>query len=182
MKKILGILGKPGAGKDTFCDLFKKNHESVEIFKFSDPLSDVLKIFFDEVTREDQQWLVNNLRDRFGKDILAKAIEKKILKSDSDFILLNGVRLFEDEEMVKRLGGDIVYIETRPKLRWKRMKKRGEKADDDVSFEKFLKLDKGRSEKDIEEIGKRSKFKVDNNKSEKELEKQVKRLIQELNE
>ena len=181
MKKILGVMGKPGAGKDTFCDFFKEAVDSVEVVKFSDTLSDILLMFLDQVKREDQQWLVNELRDRFGEDVLARATKKKIKKIEADFILLNGVRVADDKEMIEEVGGDLVYIQTEPKLRWKRMKKRGEKKDDDVSFEKFLELDQGRSEKEIEEIGKDADFVIDNNKTKKELKAQVEKLIQKLN-
>ncbi|MGM0439325.1 MAG: AAA family ATPase [Patescibacteria group bacterium] len=181
MKKILGVLGKPGAGKDTFCDFFEKNHNSVKVVKFSDTLTDILKMFFDNVTREDQQWLVNQLRDRFGEDVLAKATKRKIKNTDEEFVLLNGVRVWDDYEMIKEVGGQLVYIETKPKLRWERMKKRGEKADDNVSYEKFLELDKGRSEKDIEDIGEKAEFKVNNNGTKKELEDQVLDIINNLN-
>lgn len=181
MQEILGVLGKPGAGKDTFCDFFKRNNSSVEVLKFSDSLTEALKIFLSDVKREDQQWLVNELRDRFGEDILAKAVKKKIKNSDSDFILLNGVRVQDDFEMVKEVGGKLVYIQTKPKLRWKRMKERGEKKDDDVSYEKFLELDKGRSEREIEKIGKKADFTIKNNKSKEELEKEVIKIINKLN-
>ncbi len=182
MKKILGICGKPGAGKDTFCDFFEEIIGSAETLKFSDPLSEALGIFFNEIKREDQQWLVNELRDRFGEDILAKAIKKKIEETDSNFILLNGVRVWDDHEMIKEVGGSIIYIKTDPKKRWKRMKERGEKKDDDVSYEKFLEMDKGRSEREIERIGKNTDIIVDNNGSKKELKAQVETIIKKLNE
>ncbi len=180
MTKVLGILGKPGAGKDTFCDFFEENHSSVEVIKFSDSLTQALEIFIDEVKREDQQWLVNGLRDRFGEDILARAVEKRIKNTDAEFVLLNGVRVQDDFKMVKRVGGFLVYVRTKPKLRWKRMKERGEKKDDNVSFEKFLELDEGRSEREIEKIGKEADLVIDNNKSKDELEKQAQNLIKEL--
>ena len=182
MTKVLGVLGKPGAGKDTFCEFFEENHSSVEVIKFSDSLTQALKIFIDEVKRKDQQWLVNGLRDRFGEDILAKAVEKRIKNTEAEFVLLNGVRVQDDFKMVKRVDGSLVYIQTEPKLRWQRMKERGEKKDDDVSFEKFLELDKGRSEREIEKIGKEADFIIDNNKSKNELKKQVQNLIEKLNE
>lgn len=181
MQEIIGVLGRPGAGKDTFCDYFEKHSSSVEVLKFSDSLTEALKIFLNDIKREDQQWLVNELRDRFGEDILAKAVKKKIKSSDSDFILLNGVRVQDDFEMVKDVDGKLVYIKTKPKLRWKRVKVRGEKKDDNVSYEKFLKLDKGRSEKEIEKIGKNADFTINNNESEEELEKQVIKIINKLN-
>ncbi len=181
-KNILGIIGKPGAGKDTLCDYFKKNSNSVEVLKFSDPLSEVLRIFFEEVKREDQQWLVNQLRDNFGEDILAKAIKKKIKELKTDYVLLNGVRVWDDYDMLKEVGGDLVFIETDSKLRWKRTKERGEKKDDNVSYKKFLELDQGRSERQIEKIGRKADFIIDNNGTKEELEEEVLNLIKKLNE
>lgn len=181
MQEILGVLGKPGAGKDTFCNYFKKHDFSVEIIKFSDSLTQALKIFINDVKREDQQWIVNLLRDRFGEDILARAVKKKIKNSVSDFVIVNGVRVKDDFKMVQKIGGKIVYIKAKPKIRWKRIKKRGEKKDDNVSFEKFLELDKGRSEREIEKLGRKADFTVANNKSKEELEKQVIKIINKLN-
>ncbi len=182
MKKVLGVLGKPGAGKDTFCDYFEEVSDSVKVIKFSDSLSKILLMFLDEIKREDQQWLVNQLRDRFGEDVLARATKKNIKKLNTDFILLNGVRVGDDKKMVEEIGGDLVYIKTDPKVRWKRMKSRGEKKDDDVSFDEFLKLDGGRSEKEIESIGEGSDYIINNNGTKKDLKKEVLNLIEELNE
>jgi dephospho-CoA kinase len=180
-KNILGVIGKPGAGKDTFCDFLEERDNSVEVLKFSDPLSEVLRIFFEEVKREDQQWLVNQLRDNFGEDILAKAIKKKIKELKTDYVLLNGIRVWDDYDMLKEVEGSLVFIKTDSKLRWERTKKRGEKKDDDVSYEKVLELDQGRSERQIEKIGAKADFVIDNNGTKKELEEQVFNLIKKLN-
>ncbi len=54
-KIIIGLTGEMGAGKDTFCKHIEKaSQEPVFCFKFSNPLSEVLKVFFNEVSREDQ--------------------------------------------------------------------------------------------------------------------------------
>ena len=177
MKKIIGVLGKPGAGKDTFCDFFQEIEPSVKVLKFSDTLSDILRMFFDEIKREDQQWLINALRDHFGEDILAKAIKKKIKEETADFILLNGVRVWDDYQLIKDLGGQLVFIAAKPELRWERMKKRKEKKDDDVSYQKFLELDSGRSELEVEKIGELSDNLIDNNNTKEDLKKEVLNII-----
>ena len=65
-KKIIGLIGEMGAGKDTFCDYLKESYQNVYFLKFSDALTEILKMFFDDVKREDQQWLSSALRERFS--------------------------------------------------------------------------------------------------------------------
>jgi len=166
MKKIIGLTGEMGAGKDTFCDhIIKASQEPVFCFKFSDPLSEVLKVFFDKVSREDQQWLAITLRERFGKDILAKAIKKKINNIEEGLIILNGIRYREEFNMIKKMAGKIIYITADSKLRWQRLQDRGEKKDDSAPYEKFLELEKAATESLIQEMGKEADLKIDNNGS-----------------
>lgn len=164
MKKIIGLTGEMGAGKDTFCDhTIKVSQEPVFCFKFSDPLSEVLKVFFDEVSRKDQQWLAITLRERFGNDILAEAIKKKINNIEKGLIILNGIRYREEFNMIKKMAGKIIYITADSKLRWQRLQHRGEKKDDRVPYEKFLELEKAATESLIQEMGQEADFKIENN-------------------
>ncbi len=177
-KIIIGLTGEMGAGKDTFCDhIAKVSQGPVFCFKFSDPLSEVLTIFFDEVSREDQQWLAIMLRERFGKDILAKAIKKKINNTQEGLIILNGIRYREEFNMVKKMEGKIIYITADSKLRWQRLQDRGEKKDDSASYEKFLELEKSETESLIQEIGKEADYKIENNGSLEEFHKKVDELM-----
>ncbi len=179
MKKIIiGLTGEIGAGKDTFCDhIAKISQGPVFSLKFSDPLSEVLKVFFNEVSREDQQWLAIMLRERFGKDILAKAMLKKVNSIDKGIILLNGIRYWQEYDMMKDLGGTMIYITADSKLRWQRLQKRGEKKDDNVSYEKFLELEKSETESLIQEMGKEANYKIENNGSLEEFHKKVDELM-----
>lgn len=179
-KKVLGVLGKPGAGKDTFCKIFQDNYPSVAIVKFSTPLTEILEMFFEEAKREDQQWLANQLRNKFGGGILAKAVKKKIKNSHQEFILVNGVRVEKDAQMIEEVGGKLVYLDTKPKKRWKRMQDRDEKDDDNVTYEKFLQLDQAKPEKEIKKIGEKADITITNNGTKKELKKSIQELIKEL--
>jgi dephospho-CoA kinase len=164
MKKIIGLVGETGAGKDTFCYYIKKTDKKpVFCFRFSDPLAEALKIFVNEIKKEDQQWLGIVLRQRFGKDILAKAIEKKINAIKKGIVILNGIRYWPEYRMIKNFGGKIIYITASPKIRWQRLRKRRERKDDLVSFDKFLKLEKAKTEVLIPKIGKKADFKIENN-------------------
>jgi len=180
MKKIIGLAGEIGAGKDTFCDCLKENYENVYFFRFSDALTEVLKIFFDEIKREDQQWLSLTLREKFGGDILLKALAKKIDAVKEGIIVLNGVRRPSDMEAVKSTGGKVVYVTADEKVRWERVKIRKEKADDNVSFEKFQELCGAEAEQQISIVGKNADFKIENNGTKEEFCNEIKKVIEKI--
>lgn len=180
-KNIIGLVGETGSGKDTFCQYIKKSvKEPVFCFRFSDSLSEIIKVFFDEVKKEDQQWLGIMFRQRFGKDILAKAILKKIKDIERGIVILNGMRYWEEYKMVKNLGGKIIYITCDQKRRWQRVRKRGEKKDDSVSYKKFLEREKAKTEILISQIGKKADFKIENNNSILLFQKEIKKVIKKI--
>lgn len=180
MKQIIGIVGEIGSGKDTFCNFVKENYKNVYFLRFSDGLTEALKVFFDEIKREDQQWLSSLLRERFGGDILVKAMVKKINKIDDGIIILNGVRRPSDFEALLEIGGKLVCVTADVKKRWERVILRKEKADDDVPFEKFLELCGAEAEQQILVIGSRADYKIENNGTKEEFYVKVKELIDKI--
>ena len=176
-KKIIAVVGKTGSGKDFFSNYIKDEFESVDSFRFSQPLTEALGFFFDKIKKEDQQWLSSALRDNYGEDILAKAIIKKIEKSEKEIIILNGARVEEDVDMVKSINGKVIFIDCEAYKRWERIKGRGEKEDDNISFDKFSEMDQNRTEKQIENLKKESDFIIDNNGTVNDFKKEINRII-----
>lgn len=181
MKKIIGIVGEMGAGKDTFCEYVKANYQDVYFLRFSDGLTAALKVFFDDIKREDQQWLSSALRERFGQNILVKALIKKVNSIDKGIIILNGVRRTDDFSGLREIGGKLIYITADIKKRWERVVLRKEKADDDVPFEKFVELGNAEAEQLITTIGKEAEFTINNDGSKEELFLQIKKIIEDIN-
>ncbi len=179
-KKIIGLVGETGSGKDTFCEIAKEIDPSILFLRFSQPLSSAMGLFFDEIKKEDQQWLASSLRDRFGEDILMKGVARRIENAPEGVIVLNGVRVKEEADFIRSLNGIIVYITVDSKTRWERIQNRGEKEDDNVSYEKFLKIASGRPEAQIKEIGGSADIVIDNKESWKKLEEKVVKLIKDL--
>lgn len=179
-KKILGLVGETGSGKDTICEIVNDLVPSVSCLRFSDPLSQVLRIFFDEVKKEDQQWLATALRERFGNDILGKAIKKQIEKIKTGWVLVNGIRALEEYEMLKSLKAKIAYVTADSKIRWQRIRGRGEKKDDAVTYQKFLKLERAKTEILIPKIGEKADFKIENNGSKVALQQKISEIINQL--
>jgi len=162
-KIIIGLVGETGSGKDTVANYLKEKY-GAKLLRFVDPINEALEIFFEKYSKQDQQWLVTKFRERFGNDILCQALIKKI-KNETGLLVLNGVRLLEDEKFIRNLENSrIVYITAEQKLRWKRIYNRGEKADDNSSFEKFQEIEKAITEIHIPEIGSQADFTIKNEK------------------
>jgi len=176
-KLIIGITGQTGSGKDAICRFIKDNVASVSFVRFSQPLTEALSIFVDDIKKEDQQWLGNVLRERFGSDILAQAISKKVRDCKEDIIILNGIRYPVELELLKKMGGKLIYITAPPNTRWERVINRGEKKDDNSSFEKFQELDNATTEKFVSEIAQNADFKIENNGTYEELMHKVREIL-----
>ncbi|MFA5165952.1 MAG: AAA family ATPase [Candidatus Paceibacterota bacterium] len=172
--KVIGITGQTGAGKDALCEQLKKINKKAIFLRFSTPLTEALNIFTNEIKKEDQQWLGRVLREHFGEDILARSIERKIKSLKGGLIILNGIRYESERQLLKKLGGKLVYIKADAKTRWQRVRSRKEKKDDNSSFEKFLEMDSASTERSILEIGQKADFIIANNGSLAELKDQLK--------
>ena len=175
-KIIIGLLGESGSGKDVVANHLQEKY-GAKLFRFADPIKETLNIYFEKSSREDQQWLALEFRNRFGKDILSKAIRKKIDHTDG-IIVINGIRFWEDYQFIESFGvGKTLYITADQKLRWERTRHRNEKSDDNVSFEKFQEVEKIETEVHIPEIGKKADYTIRNEKDLEFLKKSVDEIM-----
>lgn len=172
-KTIIGLLGETGSGKDTVAKYLEQNY-GAKLLRFADPIKDTLSIYFDKLSKEDQQWLFLVFKDRFGDDILAKAMEKRVNDETNPLLVINGLRMPTDYDFVKKYpDAQVLYITADQKMRWERVAMRGEKTDDDISLEKFQELDRQETEIHIPEIGAKADRTIFN-------EKDLKNLLQEV--
>ena len=179
---IIGITGETGSGKNIFCQKVKEQKLSVEIISSSVILREALKNFIpdDNITKEDLQWMALVLFNRFGTDVLSKAIKKRMLESQAEIVIFDGVRMLPDYEMVKELGGKIVYITADSKTRWEKVQARGEKKDDKSTYAEFLKREQAGTETSIPEIGKKADFKIENDGTLEEFYAKIEEIIKQI--
>lgn len=162
-KIIIGLAGETGSGKDTVANYLAEKYGAT-LTRFADPLRDTLKIYFDEISKKDLQWLSIELRGRFGNEILGKGLRKKI-EDASGLIVVNGLRISEDYEFVKSFENSyILYVTADQKLRWSRTTTRGEKSDDHMDLAHFQELERAETEVHIPEIGAKADFTIKNEK------------------
>jgi dephospho-CoA kinase len=176
---VIGVVGKAGSGKDVVTDYLAKKYKG-KVFKFSDPLNEMLHVFVDHVSRKDQQWLSFQMRKRFGQDIFNKVLRKRILSGDS-LIVLNGIRFWENIEFLKSFKNNCsLFIDVSPETRWKRIFGRKEKTDDKVSFRKFQKIDSAEAEATIKAIGQKADFIINNEGDRKTLLRSIDSIMKKI--
>ncbi|MEM5871654.1 MAG: AAA family ATPase [Candidatus Aenigmatarchaeota archaeon] len=165
---VLGLTGKRGCGKDTMAEYLQKNY-GFRILNFTnDVLGPILKEMGKEVTRENLIELALNLREKNGNDILAKMLSERIKENNcKGFWVISGIRYLEEVEYFKKTFGEnfkLVKIECNIKKRYERIKNRGTKGEDSMSYKEFLEIEKRPTEKSIEKVMKLAEFSLDNNK------------------
>lgn len=181
MPKILGLVGEKLAGKDEAAKYLVRQAGAFHI-KFSHLLDEILRILDLPETRRNEIDLGLGLRRVFGPEVLYRALKKRTLESEADLIVINGIRMDEQEKVRNELGARIIYITAPLKLRFQRYQSRHEKADDGkLAFEEFARQDREEeTEKGIPELGKAAEFKIENTGSLEELHKKVEAVISKL--
>lgn len=164
-KIVIGLVGETGSGKDTVAHYLKRRYD-VDLLRFGRPLKKALDLFFEKSSKEDQAWLYQTFKDRFGEDVLHKGVLRYVHQNNG-IMCVNGMRMMMDLEFIRSFENSyIMYITADQKLRWERVTSRGEKTDDDANFEEFQKFEaESETEKAIPEIGKDADFVVKNETS-----------------
>jgi dephospho-CoA kinase len=177
---VIGLVGESGSGKDTVADYLKEEHKAI-LMRFADPLRETLSLYVENISREDLQWFSFALRNRFGNKVLSEALRKKIDSIEEGIVFINGMRVLEDYDFVKSFpNSHVLYVTLDQKSRWERIYNRGEKSDDQVSFEKFQEMERAEIEVNIPKIGARADFQVENTGTKEELFAKVDEVIHKL--
>jgi dephospho-CoA kinase len=132
----------PGAGKSTVANMLKEKNFHVLI------MGDVIrekaienKI---ELTDTNLGKLMRDLRAEHGSGIVAKLILQKIKELDKDkkFIVIDGIRSYEEFEILKELDFvKLLAIHASSKTRYEHIRLR-DRSDSPSSYDKFVQRDK----------------------------------------
>ena len=178
MKLILGLTGQMASGKGTVASYAEKKY-SASTFRFSTMLRDVLDRLYIEKSRSNLQKISQVLRENFGEDTLAKVIAKDVENSESQIVVVDGVRRPDDVKYLKNIPGFVlVHVHADMQKRYDRIKVRTENTDDKgKTFEEFQEEHKGEAEQKIDEIAGLATEEIDNNGSIEDLYKLIDVLI-----
>lgn len=180
---VLGLVGEKGSGKETFVNFLKEvTTKKILHVRFSDILKQTLMLWGLPVTRANLQKLAVVMDENFGKGSVTRALFEQLQGADSEVVVLDGIRWETDLALLRKFKNNkLIYITADVKLRFERLKKRGEKEEEiTASYNQFLKEEKAKNELLIPKFGKSADFKIENNASLEEYRKKVKQLAESL--
>ncbi len=177
-KIVIGIAGTMAAGKGTVAEYLKKKHNAVT-FRFSSSLFSILEILGMPVERVNLARISKVLRDEYGEDVLAISLTSQVIKSESPFVIVDGIRRPADVAALSKIPGfKLIYIDAPIELRFSRMKLRGEKADDmSKTFEDFKTDNMLETELLIPGLKKDASYVIDNSGTLDDLYKELDKII-----
>lgn len=134
-KRVLLIAGLPGSGKSVFSKVAQQM--SIPVVSLGDIVrEEALKRKLD-LTSENLGKIAIELRERYGKEVMAKRSIVRILYNESPLVVVDGVRSLEEVYYFKKFFEVyIIAIHASPRTRYSRLKARG-RPDDPSSWEEF---------------------------------------------
>lgn len=138
--KIIGLTGTNGSGKGEVAAYFQKN--GYAYFSLSDLIREEVQKEGGKITRDSLIRKGNELRAKYGPDILARRVAKKIKKN----AVVDSIRNAQEVEYFRRRKNFILLaVDAPPEVRFERVKRRG-RDESATTFEEFLR-------KETEEMG-----------------------------
>ncbi len=169
MKIVLGLCGENGSGKETFVKLLQALDPNLKIehIRSSGFLKETLDLWDIPASRSNLQNLAIIMDAQYGKGSVSRAIYKKIVDSEADVVIFDGMRWLTDVEVMRRFPTSyLIYITADSKARYERLKRRNEKVGESTTpYLQFLTEEKAKTEVYISQISSQADFKIDNNGS-----------------
>ena len=144
--KLLGIGGSNGSGKDSLGQMLADNHGWLFV-SVSDMLREELKKQGLPIERENLRNLSAQWRREHGTGVIIdKAVE--VFNSQPGFkgLAIASLRNPGEADRVHELGGQVVWTDADPKIRYDRIYNRGRSAEDQKTYEQFLAEEKAELE------------------------------------
>jgi len=140
VKLIVCLTGMPGSGKSTVVSALKAR--GLEALNLGDGVRAEAKKRNLEPTGENLGKLMLELRDKNGPGAVANLLTEQIKNSQSEVIIIDGVRSTAEIEVLKNVGiVKLLSIEASADTRYKFLGGRG-RSDDPETREKFEERDK----------------------------------------
>jgi dephospho-CoA kinase len=177
MKFLVGFVGMPGSGKST----------ALQIAKRYGPI-----VVMGDIIREELQdrglpkdsftlgQIAQELREKYGKVIVAERCSQKILAMDEKRIVIDGIRsMAEVQEFKKYFKLVIIAIIAPTELRHQWLKTRG-RCDDSNNMTAIKRRDNRELTFGIADVIHNAQYKIYNNKNISDLQNKCHQILQEI--
>lgn len=178
---IIGFCGPNGAGKTTACLFLKK--KGFLYFSLSDIIREELKKEGKEINRENLTIKGNELRKKYGSDILAKICFEKV-KNLNKNVVIDSIRNIYEVKFLKSINNfTLIGITAKPENRYKRIISRNRK--DIKSYEEFLKQEEiensdERYKQNINKVLEMCDYIINNNSSLEAFYKKIEEVVNKI--
>lgn len=140
--KIIGIAGTNGSGKDTISDILANDYGWLFVSSSRDLIIPELKRRNLPIEREQMAALTAEWRRQVGTGATVnRAIEKFQSENKShkyNGLVISSLRHPWEVDRIHELGGQIVWVDADPKVRYQRIYNRGQGVKDQKTFKQFL--------------------------------------------
>jgi len=169
MELVIGLVGRIASGKGFVSDYLAGKH-GARVYRFSDVLRDVLELLNQPNTRENLQALGSLIREAFGDDVLADALKRKIVSDDAGVVVVDGIRYWNELEMVRGFKPNLVLAVQAPlEVRYGRVLSRATRGEGRLSLDDFRNADSMATERFVDEICGKADVLLDNGGSRESL-------------
>jgi len=145
--KVIGLCGKLASGKDTFADYLVRRHGFSKITMSDIIIKEMESQGIKDIDRQKIQQFSKEMKEKYGKDIWAKACIEYARKNRLRRVVISGIRDSAELEFFRTLGDDfkLVCIKADREIRFKRVKQR-KSLKDVETFADFIKqeVDEGK--------------------------------------
>ncbi len=182
---IIGLTSFLSAGKGSVCEFLKI--KGYQVYSCSDIIREECNNRGIELTRKNLQDVGNELRTKFGPNILAIRLSEKINKDITKNYVVDSIRTpAEIEELRKLPNFALVFLDADPKIRYERAKIRLREKENVNSFDEFMLSEKRELEskdpnsQQLLKCKELSEYTLSNNGTIDELQVQVDELLVKL--
>ncbi|PHY04155.1 MAG: dephospho-CoA kinase [Thaumarchaeota archaeon] len=138
-KLLVCLTGMPGAGKSTIAEGLQS--KGYQIINLGNAVRNEAKARNLEASRNNLGKLMLELREKNGPGAIAKLVESEIMSSNSNVLLIDGVRSNDEIEILKKFGTvKLLAIHASTDTRFNFLQKRG-RTDDPQTKEHFNERD-----------------------------------------
>lgn len=179
MATIIALLGEKLSGKDTIAQYLVEQRGAFHT-RFSQILDEILTTLNLPVIRRNENDLGYALREKFGTDVLSKALLHRVKNSKADLIVMNSFRFQEEFDAAKAIGAKFIYITAPRNVRFERTYNRTEKGDAERSREIFEQQETEVYETNVPALGAQADYKIDNTGTIDELYQKIDDILDQI--
>jgi len=169
--KVIGLVGKAGAGKDVVSEIMGRRYPSV---RMGDVVIDEVRRRGLDVTDKNVGEVANDLRKKGGMDAIAKRCVDRVRSLEAPIAVINGIRGPDEVSFFRGIFENFVLVEVwAPEMvRYERIRSRS-RADDTRDFAQFRARDRRENSWGLEEAASMADMRIKNDGSLSSLEERT---------